>query len=319
MSEGRRPSLLLAALWVDLCALPLVALSASTLRTYGWTLFLGLPFALGFAMPFVLRRQGSRAWKDNVLALLLALAILAVGLLSFAIEGAICILMAAPVALVFAFVGLGIGDSICKARPASSAALLVTLALVLPVSMGVESTRSATPELWSVESAVTIDAPPDIVWRNVVAFGELPPPREWLFRAGVAYPLRAEIDGTGAGAVRRCVFTTGDFVEPITTWDEPRRLAFSVRSQPAPMIELSPWSGLHPPHLDGFLVSERGEFRLEALDGGSRTRLVGATWYRHRLAPASYWRLWSDAIIHRIHLRVLEQIRARSEAERARA
>lgn len=30
--------------------------------------------------------------------------------------------------------------------------------------------------------------------------------------------------------------------------------------------------------------------------------------YRHRLWPSAYWRLWSDAIIHRIHMRVLRHI-----------
>src|SRR5207245_959328 len=35
---------------------------------------------------------------------------------------------------------------------------------------------------------------------------------------------------------------------------------------------------------------------------GGRTRLQGTTWYRHRMWPAGYWRLWCDAVVHRIHL-----------------
>jgi hypothetical protein len=31
--------------------------------------------------------------------------------------------------------------------------------------------------------------------------------------------------------------------------------------------------------------------------------------------PASYWHLWSDYIIHRIHSRVLEHIRTEAETE----
>jgi hypothetical protein len=54
-------------------------------------------------------------------------------------------------------------------------------------------------------------------------------------------------------------------------------LAFRVTDQPAPMEELSPFD-VHPPHLDNFLVSRRGEVRLERLPDG-RTRLVGTTWY----------------------------------------
>ena len=33
-----------------------------------------------------------------------------------------------------------------------------------------------------------IDAPPETVWRHVVAFSELPAPEDWLFRIGIAYP-----------------------------------------------------------------------------------------------------------------------------------
>ena len=35
----------------------------------------------------------------------------------------------------------------------------------------------------------------------------------------------------------------------LTAWDEPRRLAFDVTSQPDPMVELTPWRHVHPPHL----------------------------------------------------------------------
>jgi hypothetical protein len=145
----------------------------------------------------------------------------------------------------------------------------------------------------------------------------LPPPDEFLFRIGLAYPVRAEMLGSGVGAVRRCHFSTGPFVEPITVWDEPHRLAFRVESNPAPMQEWTPYDDIHPPHLDGHFVSRQGEFLLERTESGG-TRLVGTTWYEHRLWPDAYWRLWSDAIIHRIHLRVLRHVQALSEVEAVR-
>jgi hypothetical protein len=161
---------------------------------------------------------------------------------------------------------------------------------------------------------VEIDVPPQTVWDHVVSFPELPAPEDWLFRAGVSYPLRAEIHGRGTGAVRHCIFSTGTFVEPIEDWDEPRVLSFRVEEQPEPMQEWSPYA-IHPPHLDGYLVSRRGQFRLVALPDG-RTRLEGTTWYTNRMWPESYWQLWSDAIIHRIHLRVLNHIKQTAERDR---
>ncbi|HYE98796.1 MAG TPA: hypothetical protein VEJ18_07790, partial [Planctomycetota bacterium] len=124
---------------------------------------------------------------------------------------------------------------------------------------------------------------------------------------------RAEIRGRGVGAVRRCVFSTGPFVEPITVWDEPRELAFDVTAQPAPMEEWSPWPNVRPPHVDGFFVSRRGRFRLEDL-GDGRTRLHGTTWYTNRMWPQAYWQVWSDWIVHRIHGRVLAHVKALAEA-----
>jgi hypothetical protein len=44
-----------------------------------------------------------------------------------------------------------------------------------------------------------------------------------------------------------------------------------------------------------------------------RTLVEGRTWYEHRMWPETYWRWWSDAIIHRIHTRVLEHVKVQSE------
>jgi len=126
--------------------------------------------------------------------------------------------------------------------------------------------------------------------------------------------VRAHIDGSGVGAVRTCEFSTGSFVEPITAWEPPRRLGFDVRSQPPTMQEWSPYRHVDAPHLLEGLKSERGEFRLVAI-GEQRTRLEGSTWYRDNLFPQLYWNLWSDAFIHRIHARVLEHVKRRSEAQ----
>jgi hypothetical protein len=78
------------------------------------------------------------------------------------------------------------------------------------------------------------------------------------------------------------------------------------------MRELSPYGHIDAAHLHGYMVSRQGQFVLEELPGG-KTRLIGQTWYQHHLWPAAYWRLWSDAIVHDIHYRVLNHIKALSE------
>jgi hypothetical protein len=100
-------------------------------------------------------------------------------------------------------------------------AMLTAILFVLPSAFFGEHAAVLKPPDFVVRSAVEINAPPEAVWRQVIAFAEIPPPQELLFRAGIAYPIGAEISGSGVGATRQCIFSTGPFEEPITVWDEP--------------------------------------------------------------------------------------------------
>jgi hypothetical protein len=300
-----------AAFAVGLTA-PLAALGAALLvagtARYGWSLFVGVPFAMGLLSSIVAGwHRPARLLECIVVA---TVAVLATGflLLATAVEGIICLAMALPVAAALAWLGAALGWAVRLGRgEAGAAPPPVAAGLVVPVLLLGELLAPPSAGLRAVVSEVEVDAPPERVFAHVVSFADLPAPTEWLFRAGVAYPVRARIEGRGVGAVRRCEFSTGAFVEPITAWDEPWRLAFDVASQPDPMDEWTPYPALRPPHLEGYFGARRGEFRLQALPGG-RTRLVGTTWYEQRFWPEAYWRLWTDAVVHRIHGRVLRHI-----------
>jgi hypothetical protein len=183
--------------------------------------------------------------------------------------------------------------------------------LVLPPAALTFDTH-AQPPIYAVTTAIEISAPPARVWRQIIHLAQFPEPREWYFRAGLAYPIDVHLAGTGPGATRYCEFSTGQVVESIEVWEEPRVLRFRVVENPAPMREWSPWGEISPKHLHGYLISRDGEFRLTPLDG-NRTLLEGTSWYQHGPWPAQYWRSWSDAIVHRIHLRVFRQIKALAE------
>jgi hypothetical protein len=294
-----------------------VLLGVGLLERYGWGLFVGVPFAMGLTSALVYGYHAPRRLPECLLVALLGPVLLATALLLFAVEGVLCLAMAGPIAAVLALFGGAVGYVLQRRRAiAASPAVLAVVLLSAPLLMTAEHASPPEAPLFAVTTAVDVAASPDVVWERVVAFGEIAPPGELLFRAGVAYPTRATLEGAGVGAVRRCVFTTGAFVEPITAWEPPQRLAFAVGAEPPPLQEWTPWADVRPAHLDGYFRSERGEFRLVALSGG-RTRLEGTTWYRHDLWPAAYWRLWSDAIVHRIHARVLEHIRTQAEASPA--
>ena len=311
--RGVAASAFAGAMLTLLLGLLFVGFSTTVLASYGWGLFVGVPFMMGFLSVTIYCFHEPRTFSSCIGVACLSPMLLGLGLLAYAIEGIICLLMAAPLAMVLALMGGSFAYWLQSSRHPSPAtpAVMGLLLLGLPLGMSVERLLSPAPPVFAVTTSVEVDAPPEVLWPNVIAFAELPPPSELLFRAGVAYPIRAEIVGAGPGAVRRCVFSTGAFLEPITVWDAPRLLKFSVASNPAPLAEWTPYESITPPHLRGFLVSEGGQFRLTPLSGG-RTLLEGTTWYRHSMWPASYWKLWSDHIIHEIHLRVLRYIAARS-------
>ena len=284
------------------------------LNDYGWALFVGTPFVLGFVASSIYAAGRKASLMECLWVTWGALLAGGIVLLGFAFEGVICLVMAAPLAGIIASVGAVTAWSIRRTWDdsqnwAGPSCLVVAL---LPTMMGLERFAPPPSPVRPVSTVVEVDAPPEAVWRHVVTFSELPPPTEWMFRLGLAYPIRAEMRGSGVGAVRHCHFSTGAFVEPIEVWQEPERLAFRVESNPAPMQEWTPYRHVHPPHLDGHFLSRKGEFRLERLAGG-RTRLTGTTWYEHRLWPDVYWRRWSDAIIHTIHGRVLGHVKALAE------
>ena len=292
----------------------LAVLGSRYLATYGWGMFVALPFVMGFSAAVTYGIKRPRSMKACVGVALLSVALMGAGLLAFAVEGLVCLLMAMPIALPLAAFGGAFGYFVQRWRwsQAGAPAFLCVMLLSVPSLQLSEHIAPARNPEFVVRSAVEIDAPPEKVWQKVIAFSEIPPPKELIFRAGIAYPIRAEIAGRGPGAERHCVFSTGAFVEPIEVWDEPHRLKFSVSANPPPMEEWTPYAHLETPHLHSFLVSDGGQFLLTRLPNG-RTRLEGTTWYRHGLAPTDYWRIWSDMIIHRIHMRVLNHIKQESE------
>jgi hypothetical protein len=295
----------------------LTIFAVHVMRNYGVGLFVAMPFALGLISSLLHGYRVRRTLKQCLGVACLSLLASGIAMIAFAIEGLGCMIMLAPLAIPVAMLGGMLGYSIqSRGRGGDTAIVADTrtlwcVSVLAPLLIAGERLGRPAPTVFAVTTTIEIDAPPARVWPHVVSFPPLPARSDWLFRAGVAHPVHARIEGRGVGAMRYCVFSTGAFVEPIEIWDEPRLLRFGVTHNPPPMREWSPFE-IAPPHLDDFLVARRGQFKLIELPNG-RTRIEGTTWYEHRLWPESYWRLWSDLIIHRIHGRVLEHVKGLAE------
>jgi uncharacterized membrane protein YhaH (DUF805 family) len=309
--EVRIPPVLRAALGGVLASMAIGAgmlwLCIYAIGIYGVALFFVTPFAMGVTSAVIYNRRWTRSALSTIGVTLVGLVLTGCSLLLFAVEGVLCILMAAPIAAVIAIAGALIGRAVVSSGRQPMGALV----LVLPVAaLGEGHLAAPTPR--EVTTEIEIDAPPERVWPHVVGFADLDEPPDWFFRLGIAYPRRARIEGEGVGAVRRCEFSTGPFIEPITVWQPPTRLAFDVTSQPPSMTEWSPYGAIHAPHIEGYMTSRGGEFDLQRLPGG-RTRLSGTTHYTLAIYPEIYWVPYAEALVHAIHRRVLAHVKRLSE------
>jgi hypothetical protein len=291
----------------------LAFLATNVFRDYAFGLFIWLPTVMG-AVSTILAANNNRASKKLLRNISFAtLGIFCLGLLTFAWEGLVCLIMAAPIGLLFTYIGYRIGYLVIKGRMKNNAiTIVIVLILSVPAFMAFENLDGSSEVLRSVTTSIEINAKPADVWKNVIEFPLLGRPTEFVFRSGIAYPISAQISGRGVGAIRKCNFSTGSFIEPITVWNEEKLLEFDVDSQPEPLKEISFYNNLHPNHLHGYWISKRGQFKLAQLSNG-HTLLEGTTWYINKIEPGFYWTLWSDYIVHKIHERVLQHIKIHAE------
>lgn len=273
---------------------------------YGWTVFVVDPMLLGALASWTFPPETGfgGVWRGFCAVLAASALLVVVG-----IEGAVCVLFCLPLTGPIGCLGGWLAYRVVSSKILTRGGM--AMLLILPPTTLAYDTR-AQPVIYSVKTVITIAAPPEKVWSRIIHLSRLPEPHEWYWSTGLAYPTQARIEGTGPGATRYCEFSTGAIVESIEIWDAPRVLRFRVTENPAPMREWSPYGEISPKHLHGYLLAREGEFRLTPLPG-NRTLLEGTSWYQHGLGPAPYWRLWSDAIVHRIHLRVFRQIKALAE------
>lgn len=289
------------------------------LGDYGWTLFLAVPFFMGFLAAWLYSYRTPRTFSECSAVALYSVFLAGLAVLLFALDGLICLIMAAPIAAVLALLGAYLAFAVQGIRTAEAqSGAVLTLFLAIPLLAGGESlSPPQTPE-FQTHTSIEISAPPETVWKHIISFPHIEAPLNPIFHLGIPHPIEAQITGTGLTADRHCIFSSGAFREPILAWEEGKHFAFGVSEDEPPLMkEWSPYGDIHVRHLDDHDFRPlRADFYLTALPGG-RTRLDGYTTYQNRMWPAAYWRLWTDTILHQIHLRVFRQVKTLSERDQA--
>lgn len=229
------------------------------------------------------------------------------------LEGAICVLMAAPVALVCASIGGVIAGLWGRLRKPSSRTLTCIAALPFLLAPA-EAHLIAPPSTRTVASEILIHAPAAIVWQKIERVPAISPSEltsTWPQRIGFPRPIEATLSYEGVGGIRHASFERGlMFVETVTAWKPEHRLAFGIRADSAhiPTATLDEHVTIGGRYFDVL----DGEYRLETLPSGD-TLLHLTSHQRLSTDFNAYAGLWTDAIMQNLQTSILQVIQHRCE------
>ena len=286
-----------------------VAVGALLWGSYSYGMFVAGPFLIGATAAYFANRDGDIGLDRTASVAVGAATFGALALLAFALEGVLCIIMAAPLVAAAAALGGLVYWGVMRLWRRSGRPL-VSVAF-LPVIFLAEQAIPPPSDMVTREE-IEVAAPTEAVWRTLITMDGISPNPPLLYRLGVAYPMSAGVHGQGVGAERVGVFSTGVAVERVTEWWPGRRLSFEVLSDPPAMRELSPYEHVHAPHTRGYFRTLTSSFEITPLaDGRSRVTLTST--HRLRLEPAPYWRPLARWFIANNSATVLSYVRRTAE------
>jgi len=215
-------------------------------------------------------------------------------------EGIICLIIVSPLLFTFIWLGLKIGKAMFRKNNSTLNVSIFAALLLVFITDSVSEHHYQN----MVSDELVINATPDKIWKNVVAFERIKQENKyWLFKVGMPSPVESTVTGYHLGAQRKCVFSNGYvFDEKIVTFDVNRNLTFDVTHQP------------RDPEIMGHIDILRGQFILKD-NGDGTTTLVGNSWYKLYVFPTWYYDIWAKSITRNVHWRVLEHIKELSEAK----
>jgi hypothetical protein len=277
-----------------------------------------VPFAIGYLVVSIyateLAKNGKRiGWGMCFgLPVLTVLLILAIATLIH-IEGAICLIFAAPLAIIFAILG-GLSAGILQHKKRNTNTTVLSIALAPLLVLAIELHIPERFETRTVETSILIHAPAPVIWENIKKVDAIHPeelPPSWARQIGFPRPIAATLSHEGVGGVRHASFAGGlIFTETIDHWDPQRNLSFSIKANTdsIPPTTLDQHVTIGGPYFD---VLE-GEYSLEPL---SNDVVILHLRSRERLSTHfnAYAGLWTDAVMRDIQNSILQVIKHRCE------
>lgn len=232
----------------------------------------------------------------------------------FLLEGSICLVFAMPFALFGATIGGVICGLLTRYQNHLSRTTTACVALLPLLLAPIETRLTAPTQTRTVESEILIHASAATVWHNIERVPAISPGElhtTWAQHIGFPRPVEATLSHEGVGGVRHASFERGLlFIETVTAWEPPHRLAFSIKADtahipPTTLDEHVTIGGRYFDVLDG-------EYRIEQLSNGDV--LLHLTSHQ-RLSTNfnGYAGLWTDGVMQSLQTSILQVIQHRCE------
>jgi hypothetical protein len=163
------------------------------------------PLAVGAVTVYLAERQARRSWGYYIAAGFGSTALFVIGTLMLVIEGWICVIVILPLFGLIGMIGALVMGIVCRLTNWPKQAVY-SLAL-LPLVMGaIEPPTGLPTRLRTIERTVTIDAPREVIWDQLMNVRDIRPEEVEdgiAFRIGAPPPLSALSDQNGGQRMRR--------------------------------------------------------------------------------------------------------------------
>jgi hypothetical protein len=273
-----------------------------------------VPMAVGY-LAVALNRRGRHAARMALLVpAVTTLACLAFVLAS-GLEGVICVILIAPLFVLFAMAG-GLMAKSMASRGTRTYASSLAVILLLPYAAAPLEGRLPLPDARrTVDTRVVVHAEAADVWAQVVhptGIRREENHTRLAHRIGFPRPVSATLSREGLGGSRYAIFEHGVMLrETVTEWVPGRRMAFSIDPAVIPASALDEHVTIGGPFFDVL----DGSYDIVPL-GPGRVELRLRTTHRLSTHFNVYAGFWTDLLMRQIQENLLHVIRTRAEAAR---
>jgi hypothetical protein len=279
---------------------------------YGLTLFLAIPFTLGFGLSFIAAPQKESNWLSALAKGFVGLLIAGALLMLVRFEGAICFFMAAGLLILPTLLGVFFGRMLGEAHLKTNKMYVFALFIMLnPSALTYDLLDNSQVEATST-AEVIINAADTTIWNKLTQKVEFNKSNNFFLKAGVSYPLDMELQKVDNQCFLKCNTTNGFANLRVDSLIQNKKMVFKPLEDVPPMRETAFWGEIDAPHLHGYFKNEYGLFEIVPLEAG-KCRLIAQTHYTYRITPVWYWSWWSDYLVNQMHKNVLNKIKEAAE------